>query len=45
MLSVTNLGFVESLSLVQLFNKQHWLEKKELNSLAFSLKFVIKCFA
>ena len=42
LLSVTYQIFVESL--LQFFNKEHWLEKKELKSLAFSLKSVIKRF-
>ena len=43
LLSLTYLGFVGSL--LQLFNKEHWLEKKELKSSAFSLKSVIKRFS
>ena len=42
LLSITYLGFVGRL--LQLFNKVHWLEKKELKSLASSLKSVIKRF-
>ena len=43
LLSVTYLRFVGSL--LQFFNKEHWLEKKELKSSAFSLKSVIKQFS
>ena len=38
--SVTYLEFVGRL--LQFFNKEHWLQKKELKSSAFSLKSVIK---
>ena len=43
LLSVTYLRFVGSL--LQFFNEEHWLEKKELKSSAFSLKSVIKWFS
>ena len=36
------MGFVERL--LQLFNKEHWLKKKELKILAYSLKSVIQRF-
>ena len=42
LLSVTYLGFVGSL--LQFFIKEHWLDKKELKSSAFSLKSVNKRF-
>ena len=42
LLSVTYLIYVGSL--LQFFNKEHWLEKKELKSSAFSLKSIIKRF-
>ena len=43
LLTVTYLRFVGSL--LQSFNKEHSLEKKELKSYAFSLKSVIKRFS
>ena len=43
LLSVPYLGFLGSL--LQLFNEEHWLQKKEWKSSAFSLKFVIKQFS
>ena len=43
LISVTFLGFIGSL--LQLFNKEHWLEEKELKSKAFFSKSVIKRFS
>ena len=43
LLSVTYLRLLGSL--LQVFNKEHWLEKKELKSSAFSKKSVIKRFS
>ena len=43
LISVTYPVFVESL--LQLFNKEHWLEKKELKSSVFSLKSIVKQYS
>ena len=40
LLSVTYLGYMGSS--LELFNIEHWLEKKKLESSAFSLKSIIK---